>query len=168
MNRRLTAKLFPLRNLSSTTAKTYPLQGGCYCGNIKLNIQLSKPPSTYSARECDCGFCKKNGAAYISDPDGKLEIRVKDTVFLGRFKQEKDGNAEFIHCKNCSVLIGAIHQCPENQSIIGAINRRAIDNYATTFTTVTPVSPRLLEKDEKVNRWKEKWFKDVQIFLGKK
>lgn len=145
---------------------TTQLTGGCYCGNIKLRAQLSQPAERFTARECDCGYCRKNGASYISDPHGKLEIHVKDTSIMGRFRQAKDGNAEFLHCKNCSVLIGAIHQCLEDKKIIGTINRRAIDDNAKLFPEVTPVSPRLLSQEEKVGRWKDKWFQDVRIVLG--
>eukprot|EP01040_Poterioochromonas_malhamensis_P009608 gene9608-10432_t len=138
--------------------------GGCYCKNISLVMTL--PPAEYQARACDCEFCRKHSAAYVSDPKGSLEIKVKETSALGRFRQESDDNAEFLHCKRCGVLIGAIHQCVgegENNKIIGAVNRLAIDQAAELFPQVTTVQPRLLTREEKVRRWKEKWFQDVKI-----
>jgi hypothetical protein len=150
---------------SFAKTSTNMLDGGCYCGNIKLKMFLPQVPSSYTARGCDCGFCLKQGASYISDPAGKLEIHVKDTSVLGRFRQDSSDNAEFLHCKRCAVLIGAIHQCPEDEKIIASVNRLAIEKAESLFPNVSSVSPRLLTKDQKVARWKEKWFQDVQIIF---
>jgi hypothetical protein len=150
---------------SSVNPSMNMLGGGCYCGNIKFKMFLPQRPESYTARGCDCGFCLKHGASYISDPLGKLEIHVKDTSILGRFRQDSSDNAEFLHCKRCAVLIGAIHQCPEDEKILGSVNRLAIEKAASLFPNLSSVSPRLLTKEQKVSRWKEKWFQDVQIIF---
>jgi hypothetical protein len=54
------------------------LHASCHCQNIVLELELTRPPETYAPRACDCDFCTKHGATYLSDPGGTLAIRVTD------------------------------------------------------------------------------------------
>lgn len=136
------------------------LKGSCYCGNIAVDVQLSKPAHEYSPRSCDCGFCTKHGAAYVSDSEGSLSFRVKEMKALGRFRQSRDGQAEFLHCTHCGVLVGVVFQ--EGETLFGAFNSSAVDGNIQ-FAQKVVVSPRLLSAADKAARWKEVWFKNVTL-----
>lgn len=41
----------------------YRADGGCHCGNIKVDVELAAAPETYHPRVCDCDFFRKHGAA---------------------------------------------------------------------------------------------------------
>jgi hypothetical protein len=141
--------------LMSTTTLT----GGCHCGNIHLDISLPKSSRDYSPRACDCDFCRKHGASYISDPSGKLRMTVREPSDLGRYKQGS-GVSDCLVCRNCGVLVGYSYQEGDQTWVV--VNSRALDG-AVEFATETPVSPKLLSQDKKTERWKQIWFHDVEI-----
>ena len=137
----------------------HAVHGGCYCGNIVLELQLTREPAQYAPRACDCGFCRKHGAAYISDSKGSLRIRIQDPDLSGVYRQ---GNelAEMLLCTRCGVLVGALYRGEGH--VYGTVNAKAIET-ATQFGSQTTVSPKELTGGEKVERWKKIWFADVRL-----
>src|SRR5690242_281873 len=95
------------------------LTGGCHCGNIRLEIDLIRTPGAYSPRACDCDFCRKHGASYVSDPDGSLTVRVQEEGRLVRYRQGS-GTAVCLVCANCGVVVGVVYD--EAGKTFGAIN----------------------------------------------
>jgi len=137
----------------------HKLNGGCYCGNIQIEVELPRAPTAYTPRACDCDFCRKHGAAYISDPQGSVRIHVKDAQQLGRYLQGS-GIAECLICRNCGVLVGVVYE--DNGGLYAGINCKIIDG-DPGFAAEVPVSPKTLPDDKKVERWKDLWFTDVNI-----
>lgn len=138
---------------------TYQSLGGCHCGNITFEMELTQETGSYSPRACDCVFCRKQGAAYISDHNGKLTLSVKNQDDLSKYRQGS-GIAEFLSCKKCGVLIGACYE--KEGQLFAAINSKAVDN-DTHFGEATVVSPKRLNDRERTQRWRDIWFSDVQI-----
>lgn len=135
------------------------LSGSCHCGNIQLELELTRAPETYNPRACDCDFCTKHSAAYLSDPKGSLIIRIKDENKVGKYRQ---GNAiaEFLICSNCGVLAAVTY---ENEGrLYGAANAKATQG-GKGFGPEQPVSPKTLSADQKMSRWQDVWFPDVTI-----
>jgi hypothetical protein len=137
----------------------HKLNGGCHCYNIHVEVELPHAPSTYKPRACDCDFCRKHGATYISDPQGAVCLQVKDVHQLGRYRQGS-GIAECIICRNCRVLVGVVYE--DNGQLYAAINSKVIDANPD-FAEEVPVSPKILPDDKKIERWKDLWFADVSI-----
>jgi hypothetical protein len=137
----------------------HQLKGGCHCGNILVEIELARPPSEYSPRACDCNFCRKHGASYVSDPQGSLLIRIKDRRESGRYRQGS-GIADCLFCRNCGVLVGAIY--PSDGRLYAAVNAKIIDVRAELGAEL-PVSPKKLAESAKVERWQAIWFANVSV-----
>ncbi len=137
----------------------HKVSGGCYCGNIGVEMDLTRGPDAYSPRACDCDFCRKHGAAYVSDAHGALGIRIKDVGASGKYRQGS-GQAEFLLCRNCGVLVGVLFQ--NEGRLYGAVNAKAIDATAS-FGAEKPVSPKTLSGSEKAVRWQDVWFSDVSV-----
>jgi hypothetical protein len=135
--------------------------GGCDCGNLSVEMELSEPFDSYRPRACDCSFCRKHAAAYVSDPKGSLLIKVRQTELLGRYRQGS-GTAECLLCARCGVLIGVSYQ--EGELCYAAVNVHAIGD-GMTFGSPTVVSPKALAVDERVRRWKQIWFSNVRLEL---
>jgi hypothetical protein len=135
------------------------VSGGCHCGNIVVELELTQPPASYRPRACDCEFCRKHGAAYVSDPAGALRIRVKDPGQTGRYRQGS-GTAELLLCRHCGVLVAPLYS--HAGRLHAAVNAQVID-IATHFGASQPVSPRTLSAGEKVQRWQDLWFSNVSI-----
>lgn len=87
----------------------YPLEGGCHCGNLRINAELSRAPAGINPRACDCGFCRKHGAAYISDARGKLAIHVLSSDHTLHYRQGS-GTVDFLLCRRCGVLACTLWQ----------------------------------------------------------
>ena len=133
--------------------------GGCHCGNISLEFQSTLPPSEFRPRSCDCSFCRKHGATYVSDPKGKLIITVQDRRELNSYRQGSE-SAEFLMCRKCGVLAAVVYSADER--LYATVNGKAIEN-SESFGQEAPVAPWKLGTDEKRARWKEMWFADVSI-----
>src|SRR5215469_1071267 len=94
------------------------VEGGCHCGNITVRVELERAPDAYAPRACDCEFCRKHGAAWVSDPRGSLLIQIRDEADTGRYAQG-DRLAEMLLCRNCGVLVGALWR---EQRLYGVVN----------------------------------------------
>jgi hypothetical protein len=137
----------------------HALSGSCHCGNIRLDLQLTRAPADCQPRACDCDFCRMHGASYVSDSAGTLQLRIRDPEATGRYRQGS-GRAELVLCRNCGVLIGAV--CAIEEQLYGTVNARVLDAYAQ-FAAAQTVSPRTLSESDKVRRWQQLWFPKVVI-----
>jgi hypothetical protein len=140
----------------------YALSGGCHCGNIRVELSLARPPDSYHPRACDCDFCRKHGAAYVSDPHGSLAVHIGDETHAGRYRQGS-GQAELLLCRRCGVLVGALYRA--DTRVYAAVNARVIEP-AARFGAEQPVSPQTLEPRDKARRWQEIWFPSVRVTSG--
>lgn len=66
-------------------------------------------------------------------------------------------------CTRCGVLVGAVYS--SEGRTYATVNVRVLDA-AGTFSSEKPVSPKQLSGDQKVSRWQELWFRNVQIVSG--
>ena len=137
----------------------HKLKGQCHCGNVRVEIELVRSPETYNPRACDCDFCSKHAAAYVSDPQGSLLMQIRDDAGISRYRQGS-GAAECIVCRNCGVLAGVLFV--RDGRTYGAVNARIMDGPAG-FGVPQCVSPKNLAVDEKVERWRNIWFPDVTL-----
>jgi hypothetical protein len=137
-------------------SKTY---GGCHCGNILVEIEFTHAPGAYNPRACDCDFCRKHGAAYVSDAQGSLLVRIKSERDSGKYHQGS-GQADLLVCRNCGVLVGAFHS--SDGRLYAAVNARIMDA-RVIFGAEQSVSPKKLSDSEKVGRWQEIWFSKVSL-----
>jgi hypothetical protein len=137
----------------------HKLSGGCHCGNIRIELTLTRSAGSYNPRACDCDFCRKHRAAYLSDPQGSLLIRIRNEADTSRYAQGS-GQAGLLLCRNCGVLVSPLYR--DGARLYGAVNVNAVDG-AALFGAQQPVSPRTLTPGDKTQRWKQLWFPDVTI-----
>lgn len=135
--------------------------GGCSCGNVEFEMELTDAAGTYRPRACDCDFCRAHIASYVSDRCGKLRIRVKDETRLIR-RRQGSGIADCLVCRTCGILIGIVYE--DDGRLYAAVNSKAVRN--AVFGTETAVSPKKLGDEARIQRWKEVWFSDVTVIEG--
>jgi hypothetical protein len=133
--------------------------GGCYCGNIRIQASFSRDLAGYNPRACDCDFCRKHVAAYVSDSSGSLRIEIRHEPEVNRFRQGSN-TAEMLLCRTCGVLVGALYR--ESNRLFGTLNAKALDS-TSSFGPEQSVSPKVLSPDQKVQRWRDIWFPDVLL-----
>jgi len=134
------------------------LAGGCHCGNIRVSVELERAPESYAPRACDCEFCHKHGAAWVSDARGSLTIRIRDERATSRYTQG-DRLAEMLLCRNCGVLVGALWR---GQCLYAVVNVSALET-RSAFPDAQPASPRMLSAEAKKSRWQSLWFANVTL-----
>jgi hypothetical protein len=137
----------------------YTATGACHCGNIELQMEFSQAPHSYQPRVCDCDFCRKHSAAYVSDARGSLDIRIENPRDCATCRQGS-ALAEFLFCNVCGVLTCVLY--PTEDGYYGAVNVRVIDP-EIQFGDEQAVSPKALSPEQKSSRWRQVWFSSVNI-----
>ncbi|HEU5398800.1 MAG TPA: aldehyde-activating protein [Gammaproteobacteria bacterium] len=120
-------------------------------------LGLIQDPGAYSPRACDCSFCTRHAAAYISDAQGSLSLEAKEPGKLMTYRQGSH-SADFLLCQDCGVLVGAVYR--EGDVTYATINVRILDQGVSLGREVTG-SPQKLSAEEKTARWKQLWFRSI-------
>jgi hypothetical protein len=135
------------------------VSGSCYCGNIRIQASFSQDLASYNPRACDCDFCRKHAAGYVSDPSGSLRIEIRSDLEVNRFRQGSN-TAEMLVCRACGVLVGALYR--DSNRLFGTLNAKALDS-DVSLGPEKSVSPKTLSADQKVQRWRDLWFPEVLL-----
>ncbi|MBI4968810.1 MAG: aldehyde-activating protein [Rhodospirillales bacterium] len=138
------------------------LRGGCHCGNITVAFETAIRPQELSPRACDCSFCRKHGAAYVSDPEGGLAITVGDRAQLNEYRQGSQ-SARFLICRACGVMVAVLFEAEDG--LYGAVNATCLEN-AVALATPQTVSPQKLGAEDKTRRWKKIWTPRVRMSVS--
>ena len=133
--------------------------GSCHCGNITFSMHSEKHVSEFNPRKCDCNFCLKHGCMFVSDPEGSVDIRIKNTEALNKYRQGS-GLAEMFVCKQCGVA--PLFTFEHENGLYAVLNALCFDSN-TGFGDTVEVSPKKLGNDEKIRRWLTLWIPDVRI-----
>jgi hypothetical protein len=134
-------------------------KGGCHCGNIGVDVELAAAPETYRPRACDCDFCRKHGAAWVSDAKGSLHIHIRN-AHEGVAYRQGSKQAELLLCRNCGVLVAVLYRT--GKELHAAVNAKALASIVE-FGAEQTVSPQKLSAAEKTSRWQDKWFSKVHL-----
>ena len=144
---------------SSAMAPAVTLPGSCHCGRLRVAFSSGLDPAVINPRACDCSFCQKHGAAYISDPAGQLVITLADPLALHRYRQGSN-TAEFLICDRCGVLVAVL--ADYGARLYAAVNARCLEAFGE-FGPSVPASPQQLTAGEKMARWLRLWIPDVAL-----
>lgn len=135
------------------------MPGGCHCNRVRVEFRTRQELDTMNPRACDCSFCRKHGAAYVSDPAGELRIVAGSPDALRSYRQGSE-MAEFRLCPECGVLVAVTFE--HAGRLYGAVNAGCLDEVAG-FGERIPASPQSLSPEQKVARWLQVWVPDVQL-----
>lgn len=134
-------------------------QGGCHCGNIRYQLSSDLDWQTLASRKCRCSFCIKHNNRYLSDPQGGLQVVIKDIESARgyRFGQQF---ADFRVCHRCGVMPlvtaeidGRCYAVININTLEGIDNRRhsvAVDHDGESL-------------DTRLQQCRENWIADVTI-----
>ena len=127
-------------------------QGGCHCGSLRWQFATTMALADVVPRACDCDYCTRHRAAWVSDPAGQLSIHAS-VATLQRYRQGS-AQAEFLLCRDCGVLVAVIAR--DGGRLLGAVNRNAFDQ-RDALVAETVVSPQRLAAETKLERWSQLW-----------
>jgi hypothetical protein len=86
---------------------THQFAGGCHCGNLSFVFEATAGLDVLGLRADMCSFCQAHAAHTTSDPNGTIQIAVRDGAKLSRY-QFALKTADFLVCRDCGVYIGAL------------------------------------------------------------
>ncbi|MGH8076310.1 MAG: GFA family protein [Lysobacter sp.] len=138
------------------------LGGGCHCGKVRVELATAIPLANLSPRACDCSFCTKHGASYLSDPDGSLVIAVNGQDTISEYHRQGSESARFLVCRDCGVLVAVVFD--EAAGRYGAVNSRCLEGDAA-FAPLQTGSPQQLTAEEKKRRWTRLWTPRVKLTI---
>ena len=144
--------------LAQPSRDAVALHGGCHCGSVRLVYKTSLPVADTSPRACDCSFCRKHGAAYVSDPAGELRISVAGADALLSYRQGSEA-ALFRMCCRCGVLVAVTYA--QDGRTYAAVNAGCLDE-REAFAPAVEASPQRLSREQKIGRWTQLWVPDVE------
>ena len=127
--------------------------GGCHCGALRFEFSTAQALTAFVPRACDCDFCTRHRAAWVSDAAGALRIDA-DGAKLRRYRQGSE-QADFLLCTECGVLVAVMARTDDGR-LLGAANRNAFDARGA-FAGETAVSPQQLGPGAKRARWSQLW-----------
>lgn len=109
--------------MSAPSNYRHQLRGGCHCGSIAYSFETDRDTASLIPRACQCTFCTKHGAAYISDPKGRFTLNLvnRDEVSYYRFGQK---TADLVICRRCGVLTNALSET--DGSLQAVVNMRSL------------------------------------------
>ena len=81
--------------------------GGCHCGALRVALKTSRPAAELPLRRCACSFCRKHGAITVTDPGGRLEIRIAEVAEAVRYRFGLR-TADFLVCGRCGIYVAAV------------------------------------------------------------
>jgi hypothetical protein len=110
--------------------------GGCHCGNISVQLSLSRAPHQMPLRSCSCSFCRAHGTRTLSDRDGQAEVTVADWSLAEKYRFGSR-TADYVLCRRCGVYVGAV--CETNSGLRAVINTNCLDDRAAF--TQPPAAP---------------------------
>jgi hypothetical protein len=143
--------------------KSTTLSGRCHCGNISIVFESSLPIGQLPVRACSCSFCRAHGARSTSDPNGRVEIAVRDPAQLIRYRFATK-TAEFLLCGRCGVYAAAV--LTSGNSSYAIVNVNALDA-STNFTQeVRSMNYDGETEAERIQRRRANWTPAV-LKLGK-
>jgi hypothetical protein len=103
-------------------------RGGCHCGNLRVQVSLTRPAAEMQVRSCACSFCRSHGTRTVSDPAGRADFRATDWSFVERYRFGSR-TADYLLCRRCGVYVGAVCETPVGRRAV--INTRCLDDRAT-------------------------------------
>lgn len=84
---------------------TRELAGHCHCGAIRVILEPGRPIADLPLRACQCGFCRRHGAATTSHPESRLHIEAAP----GSLNRYRFGRrvVDALLCEECGVYVAS-------------------------------------------------------------
>ncbi len=134
-------------------APEHTFSGTCHCGAIAVNLAFTKPAAEIQVRACQCGFCKRQGAATISEAAGQALIEV--TAAQARTYQFGTRTATSLICGTCGIYAGAFVR--EGDKTWSIANTRGLAIAAFETRIGEPMQYEHETPEQRIARRKQRW-----------
>jgi hypothetical protein len=136
------------------------IRGSCHCGNIAFRLDWSPDPVEIPARACDCTFCMKHGGVWTSNPQGTLEVAVREPAKVTKYAFGTK-TADFHICGNCGAVPVVTSEIDGRTYAVVSVN--AFDNVDRAMLRPKSASFDREDVDARLDRRKTRWIPDVRF-----
>jgi hypothetical protein len=130
------------------------LFGRCHCGNIEVALETGVAVDRLPVRACACSFCRAHGARSASDPNGRVEITVRDPARLIGYRFATK-SAEFLICGRCGIYAAAVLASGDSSYAIVNVNALDAENHFTQDARSMNYDGE--SEAERIKRRRENW-----------
>lgn len=135
------------------------VHGSCHCGALSVTFTSPSAVEDLNWRQCGCGFCRRHGAIYATDPHGHLAVAAGAGA-LGRYRFGH-GTADFLLCKTCGVLVGVAAEI--DGALRGVVNLAVMDPPLSSSSPVPVVDLDGEDVLTRIERRRRHWIGHVEI-----
>jgi len=125
----------------------------CHCGTIGIEFETATDPAATDVRACQCSFCRKHNALAVSDPDGKITIRIRAASRLSRYEFGLR-TATYVVCAQCGVYVASITNDGSSRAIAIVT---ALDDAARFTRPPRPVDYDSETRADRLLRRQRRW-----------
>ena len=136
------------------------ITGSCHCGNIAFKLDWSPDPTAIPARACTCSFCQKHGGVWTSNPQGALDVEVKDPSLVSHYAFGTK-TAQFHICSRCGAVPVVTSEIDGNTYAVVSVN--AFDNVDASMLQRASASFDGEAEGERLARRARNWIPKVRF-----
>jgi len=140
--------------------KTMLIQGGCHCGNVKLELVWNGDPPQIPARACTCSFCVKHGGVWTSQPDARLRVRIAEAAHVHTYAFGTR-TASFHVCSQCGVV--PFVSCDIEGRVYAVVNVNSLDGIDPAWLSRASSNFEGEAVESRLARRRNNWIGDVDI-----
>ncbi len=111
-------------------------EGRCHCGNLTVTFETAQDAGGIALRDCGCSFCRLHGVTAVTDPAGRLELRVGNPDLVSRYQFGLRAS-EFYLCRQCGVYVAAVATI--DGATYASLNANVLDDRAAFTQPPQPV-----------------------------
>lgn len=134
------------------------IHGKCHCGNMSFSLTWEPDPVEIPARACTCSFCTKHGGVWTSNPNGALEVRVKEPSQVSKYAFGTR-TALFQICTRCGAVPVVTSEIDGRVYAVVSVN--AFEGVDPSLLRRASTSFDGEEKESRLTRRKRNWIADV-------
>jgi hypothetical protein len=132
------------------------VRGCCHCGAVRVSYVSE---GAMAGRRRGCGFCRRHGSLYTSDPAGRLTIEAAaGSLIRYRFGQR---TADFLLCAHCGVLVAVTAEI--DGAMRGGVNLAVMDPPLPSSAEVPVMDFSAETEVERTARRRRNWIGHVEI-----
>ena len=139
------------------------IRGKCHCGNISFTLTWDPDPAEIPARACDCSFCVKHGGVWTSNPEGALEVAVREPGLVSRYAFGTK-TADFHICTRCGIVPVVTSRLGGRLYAVVSVN--AFEGVEPSRLRRTPARFEAEDEDSRLARRKRNWIRNVEFLDG--
>lgn len=131
----------------------HAFKGACHCGAITVALEFTRGAEETQTRACQCGFCKRQGALTVSDPQGRAVFDIEaEHVGAYRFGTQ---TATSLICSRCGVYAGVMLQEGDKSWSVANVRGLAIPEFDGRIGVAMHYEHETAE--ERIARRKQRW-----------